>query len=558
MASLTVIPSNGPTYGGTYITITGTSPFIDITSVTIGGNEITNINYLINEITGYTSVGLDGSQLVVVTLSTEAFSGVFTYDAPTITTIEPPSGPLAGGQTIRISGTDIIPDPPNEVLPAIVKIGDTPVTFTIDNGTLLTNTLQSTVQGEVVISVIWPGPITITSIFTYVAEPTVTTITPDTGIILGGTIVTITGTNFINLVNPSSNTVLVTIGGNSATSISINATYTVITATIPAGTDGPQLVIVQTAGGSASIRYVYFTPTITNIYPTRGPTNSGTIVTLTGTHLLNATSITNTSSFSVTDTLITATLSGGSGLISIDVTWVVLTSFTISIPYTYSDIPIITLVNPNGGPTYGGTFITITGTSFVPFTVTIDGVPITNLFVNPNTFAVITGNTPPGTIGQKELIITNTGGQKAFSFFTYNPPIPPVPYGERGCVLPPYNATNFTSGPILSILQSYAKNSPNYPWDTGTNAQQIYKSRQNFSLFNTVNQKTIDMKTANDTRIVAGLPGNMPYPTFKTQAERVMYLQGLTLTAARNKITGENPSAPMGVPCSTIYGIINS
>jgi hypothetical protein len=44
------------------------------------------------------------------------------------------------------------------------------------------------------------------------------------------------------------------------------------------------------------------------------------------------------------------------------------------------------------------------------------------------------------------------------------------------------------------------------------------------------------------------LNGTKPLPPFKTQAERLMYLQAQTLTAARNQFTGQNPSAPAGVP----------
>jgi len=128
------------------------------------------------------------------------------------------------------------------------------------------------------------------------------------------------------------------------------------------------------------------------------------------------------------------------------------------------------------------------------------------------------------------------------------------PYGQRVCPAPPYNATNFTAANSVefSTLVNYAKNSPNYPWDTGTDAQQIYRSRQNISYFTGINQQTQAIRTAN------GLMGTVPYPQFKTQAERLMYIQGQSLTASRNQITGQNPSAPAGVPCSTIYGIINS
>ena len=130
----------------------------------------------------------------------------------------------------------------------------------------------------------------------------------------------------------------------------------------------------------------------------------------------------------------------------------------------------------------------------------------------------------------------------------------PPPYGQRECPGPPYNATNFTAANSVefSTLQNYAKNSPNYPWATGSNAQQIYRSNQNVSYFSGINQQTQAIKGLN------GLNGNIPYPQFKTQTERLMYIQGMTLTAARNQITGQNPSAPAGVPCSTIYQIINS
>jgi len=131
---------------------------------------------------------------------------------------------------------------------------------------------------------------------------------------------------------------------------------------------------------------------------------------------------------------------------------------------------------------------------------------------------------------------------------------PPPPYNEVQNGQPPYNATNFTraNAVIYSTMVSNASNSPNYPWATGTDAQQIYRSRANVTYFNVLNQKTQAIRSAN------GSKGTVPYPQFKTQAERLMYIQGQSLTVSRNLITGKNPSSPAGVPCSTIYGIINS
>ena len=130
----------------------------------------------------------------------------------------------------------------------------------------------------------------------------------------------------------------------------------------------------------------------------------------------------------------------------------------------------------------------------------------------------------------------------------------PPPFESQVCPAPPYNATNFTSANSVEFttLQSYAKNSPNYPWATGSNAQQIYRSNQNVTYFNNLNLQTQGVKTAN------GSTGTRPYPVFKTDRERMMYIQGMSLTASRNQITGVNPSGPAGVPCSTIYQIIHS
>lgn len=113
----------------------------------------------------------------------------------------------------------------------------------------------------------------------------------------------------------------------------------------------------------------------------------------------------------------------------------------------------------------------------------------------------------------------------------------------------PYNATNFTPANSVEFntLVGFANTQPQYPWGTGSNAQQIYRSKQDISYFSYMNQ------AAAGARI-----NNTEYPRFKTQTERLMYIQGMTLTAARNKMTGVNPSAPAGVPCSTIYQIINS
>jgi hypothetical protein len=102
--------------------------------------------------------------------------------------------------------------------------------------------------------------------------------------------------------------------------------------------------------------------------------------------------------------------------------------------------------------------------------------------------------------------------------------------------VPPYNATNFTAAntTVYRTLQSYGDTQPQYPLNTGSNASQIANQQQNISYFSNLQQKQ-------------ALNGCSP--VFKTQTERLMYIQGQIATASRNKLTGQNPSGPAGVPC---------
>jgi len=142
---------------------------------------------------------------------------------------------------------------------------------------------------------------------------------------------------------------------------------------------------------------------------------------------------------------------------------------------------------------------------------------------------------------------------------------PPPPYQEQIQTLPPYNATNFNrdNAPVYNTLLSFAHNSPNYPLPQDSNQDQIHRNRANITYFSNMNQKTQLVKTMNDTT-----PNKAPYPQFKSEGEKIMYKQGLAMTAARNEFTryeyfpnnpsGPNPTSPAGVFCTTIYDIIKA
>jgi hypothetical protein len=93
---------------------------------------------------------------------------------------------------------------------------------------------------------------------TFETAPTVTTVSPNQGHTTGGTIVTITGTNFIG-------TTAVRFGVNDATTFTINSA-TQITATSPAGAVGTVDVRVTTPAGtsgtSTNDQFTYTTPVV--------------------------------------------------------------------------------------------------------------------------------------------------------------------------------------------------------------------------------------------------------------------------------------------------------
>ncbi|HKK91803.1 MAG TPA: IPT/TIG domain-containing protein, partial [Longimicrobiales bacterium] len=232
-----ISPDNGPIAGGTVVTITGTDFQADA-AVTIGGVAATDVTFVNStSLTATTGARAAGTVDVVVTnpdTQIGTLSNGFTYvaPAPTVTAISPDSGSTAGGTVVTITGTDFQAD----AAVAIGGVAATGVTFV--NSTELTATTEARAAGTVDVVVTNPDTQigTLTDGFTYVAPPTVTAISPDSGPTAGGTVVTITGTDF-------QADATVTIGGVTATDVTfVNSTE--ITATTPAGTAGQADVVV--------------------------------------------------------------------------------------------------------------------------------------------------------------------------------------------------------------------------------------------------------------------------------------------------------------------------
>jgi hypothetical protein len=130
------------------------------------------------------------------------------------------------------------------------------------------------------------------------------------------------------------------------------------------------------------------------------------------------------------------------------------------------------------------------------------------------------------------------------------------PETRHNCPMPPYNTLNFNSDSpfIYSTLQSFAMTSPNYPLPQGSNVKEIAQNQANIAYFNSINQQALSVRSSVNSGIK-----HLSYPQFKTESDRLKYIQGKMATSARSVIVPNmNPVVPAGVPLSTLYQIINS
>ena len=274
-----VAPAAGPSSGGNAVSIVG-SGFTGATRVNFGGVVIpasgltdgsdTFINLTV-------PAGSTGTVDVTVTTpnGTSAITpgDRYTYEAaPAVTGLSPNQGPMAGGNTVTITGTNFI-----GARLAFGTISDD--YYTVVDGSHIVASVPSG-TGVVDVRVTTPSgtsAINAGDRYTYAPTPAVTSISPSFGPAAGGTTVTITGTGL-------SNAAAVAFGGVTAT-ITAN-TDTQITATAPAGTGTVDISVITiggTSAASAADQYLYVEPpAVAAVAPANGPATGGNMVTISG------------------------------------------------------------------------------------------------------------------------------------------------------------------------------------------------------------------------------------------------------------------------------------
>jgi hypothetical protein len=273
-----IAPTSGPAAGGTSVVIDG--DHLSTATVTFGGNAASCPANTDTQVTCTTPAHAAGVVDVVVTTpgGTITLADAFTYiPAPTVGSIAPNTGGLAGGNTIVITGTNLTG--------AVVTFDGVAITCTVNSATQITCTIPAHAAGAVDVVITTPGgSTTLTDGFTYYDVPTIANggFAPSFGPAAGGTSVVITGTNLPNA--------SVTFGGATATCTVNSATQ--ITCTTPAHAAGAVDVVITTPSGTvtATGAFTYFpTPTISSISPKFGRLSGGMPVVITGTNLTDGT-----------------------------------------------------------------------------------------------------------------------------------------------------------------------------------------------------------------------------------------------------------------------------
>ncbi|MBC7428950.1 MAG: IPT/TIG domain-containing protein, partial [Bacteriovorax sp.] len=336
---------------------------------------------------------------------------------PVLSSISPTAGNTGGGNLVTLTGSDLPSSP-------IVSIGNKVCTVVSSGASQITCTTASNSAGtyNVVVTGSNRQSITLASAYSYSNGPTVTSVAPISGFAIGGTIVTVSGTNFISGAS-------VTLGGSSCTGATVVNSST-ITCTAPAHATGVVSAVVTNPDLVSASQPSAFTfraaPTVSSVSANAGALGGGTSVTITGSGFYTGASITFggsacTAVTTINPTTITCTTPAhAAGAVTVTVTNADTQTGSAAAAYTYQAAPTVTSVSPLVGPAGGSTTTTISGTGFLTgATVTFGGSTCTlPIVVNSTT---IQCTTPVHAAGAVTVLVRNADTQTGSlgSAFTY-------------------------------------------------------------------------------------------------------------------------------------------
>ena len=333
----------------------------------------------------------------------KAYTTAAVVPAPTLTGINPASGPV--GTSVTLTGTGLSGA-------TAVRFNGTAAVFNVDSATQITATVPAGATSGTVAVTTPGGSATSVASFSVTPSPipTLSGFAPASGPV--GTSVTLTGTGF---------TGATAVAFNGAAAVFSVVSPTSITTTVPAGATGGAIAVTTPGGTATSVASfaVIPAPTLTGFTPGSGPV--ATSVTLTGTGLTGASAVRFNGTAAVfgvdSATQITATVPAGatSGKIAVTTPGGGATSAS-----SFSVIPAPTLsgFTPGSGPV--GATVTLTGSGFSGATaVAFNGVSAAVFTVVSPT--QITATVPAGATSGTIAVTTPGGSATSAASFTVVP-----------------------------------------------------------------------------------------------------------------------------------------
>ena len=400
-----ISPQSGPVTGGTLVRITGTGfdgpPGTACTDngitayfAAIAATECTVVAPgIIDAKTPAHGPGKGNVQVAVVGM-TPSFSpptaeNEFTFDqGPQVTGLAPAFGPMTGGNTVVITGSNFLFTTPGV---AVLFGGNPAASFLVESDTRITAVAPAG-AGVQQVTVSHPlsgsSPFNSAANYTYTSGPLVTAIEPASGPVVGGTVVRIFGSAF----QPGAT---VTFGAVAATFVTVKSEAE-IEAISPPGTNVQFIRVTVNGVVSPDVpqaQFAYSGPTVESVNPIAGPVTGGATVTIKGKNFNSGASVQFGTINVVPAYIDTQTLTAivppspnpqavhirvttGSGQSPVN----------DSVQYTYTNGPIVDAINPASGPTTGASIVVVTGKNFLaPLTVSIGGVNVESFNVNSAT-----------------------------------------------------------------------------------------------------------------------------------------------------------------------------
>jgi hypothetical protein len=404
-----------------------------VSGASLGGHMLTAYGYDAQGVwvrnSWGTSWGNGGDAKVSWAFITTAVNGAYTIGG-----ISTPAAPVAMAPTVgalstakAVAGTAVTITGAGMASATAVRFGDTTATFTpltADGVTKLVATAPAHAAGVVDVAVTNPTGTSIASAaskFTYVpAAPAVSTLSPNGVSTIGGTAVTLRGTDLTGVTG-------VKVGLSTVAATAVSATS--LTFVAPAHAAGSVAVTVTNLYGTSTqvAQLTYATPpvpSVRSVTPSSGPTNKATPVVITGTELTGTTRVTvggvNVPFVKVSATQLNVTLPvHAAGALVLQVTTpagVSGTSVASTFTYQAPPAPAIAAVAPPTGLSTATTTVVLSGTAFAKTSkVTANGVTVPFVQVSETQLRLTLA---PRAAGPVALAVTTPGGTSAVSTFT--------------------------------------------------------------------------------------------------------------------------------------------